>query len=252
MCTKIFFQAKFFQTDTTNTDYLLGLFAPNHLNSNLKTQAGRLQDSQPTLDEMVAKAIAVLSKHPGGYFLLVDSANIDEAHHLNHARVAIDETAELSKAVDVAKQMSSVDDTLIVVTADHSHHLTYSGYPHRNNDIFGMADDGFWVGDKLPIMTLSYAFGDGFANSMKPNGVRERFDPTKLDTKPLDFEFPATVPGRADRVHGGDDVAVFASGPWAHLFEGSLEQSVVPHLMAFAGCLGDGQQQQLTACTRNL
>lgn len=34
--------------------------------------------------------------------------------------------------------------------------------------------------------------------------------------------------------HGGDDVAVFARGPWAHLFIGNYEQSFIPFAEAYA------------------
>lgn len=44
--------------------------------------------------------------------------------------------------------------------------------------------------------------------------------------------------------HGGDDVAIFARGPYAHLFAGVLEQNTIPHFMAYAACIGDG----LKAC----
>lgn len=44
--------------------------------------------------------------------------------------------------------------------------------------------------------------------------------------------------------HGGDDVAVFATGPYHHMFSGLYEQSQIPHIMAFAACIGPG----LTAC----
>lgn len=114
-----------------------------------------------------------------------------------------------------------------------------------------MADNGTFVIDKMPVMTISYALGNGFANHMKPDGVRERIDPLTLDVTPIDFQFPATVPAQSS-VHGGDDVAVFASGPWSHLFGGNIEQSVVPHLIAFAGCLGNGTTRLLTACNRDL
>lgn len=64
-----------------------------------------------------------------------------------------------------------------------------------------------------------------------------------MDVHNFDFEFPATVP-RESETHAGDDVAVFASGPFSHLFRGVFEQSYIPHLMAYAACIGHG----LTAC----
>lgn len=41
-----------------------------------------------------------------------------------------------------------------------------------------------------------------------------------------------------DETHGGDDVGVFARGPFSHLFTGVFEQSFIPHAMKYAACLG--------------
>jgi alkaline phosphatase len=37
--------------------------------------------------------------------------------------------------------MTDPRDTLIIVTADHSHVFTIAGYPHRGNDILGLVKD---------------------------------------------------------------------------------------------------------------
>lgn len=52
--------------------------------------------------------------------------------------------------------------------------------------------------------------------------------------------YPALVP-MALETHGGEDVAVWARGPWAHLFVGSYEQNVLPLIMSYASCIGPGQ-----------
>lgn len=41
--------------------------------------------------------------------------------------------------------------------------------------------------------------------------------------------------------HGGEDVAVFARGPMAHLLHGVHEQNYIPHAMAYAACIGDNR-----------
>lgn len=112
---------------------------------------------QPTLAEMTKKAIDILKKEENGFFLFVEGGLIDAAHHKTIARLALDETVEFSKAVQQAVDMTSEDDTLIIVTSDHSHTMTMAGYPERGNDISGLS--GSLGINKLPYTTLSYANG---------------------------------------------------------------------------------------------
>ena len=76
---------------------------------------------------------------------MVESGQIDWASHANDADNAISDTAELDKAVKVARDYVLVDhDTLIIVTADHetggiSVSLTSSGTPGEDGP-FGMPD----------------------------------------------------------------------------------------------------------------
>ena len=46
----------------------------------------------------------------------------------------------------------------------------------------------------------------------------------------------------SSETHAAEDVAIYGIGPWAHLFQGTVEQSVIPHVMAFASCLGNGKK----------
>jgi hypothetical protein len=38
--------------------------------------------------------------------------------------------------------------------------------------------------------------------------------------------------------HGGEDVPIYANGPMSFLFEGTVEQSYIPHAMAYSACIG--------------
>lgn len=63
---------------------------------------------------------------------------IDHGHHSAQAFKALDETVEFSNAVKRAVEMTNRDDTLIVVTSDHAHTMSISGYPDRGNPILGL------------------------------------------------------------------------------------------------------------------
>lgn len=47
------------------------------------------------------------------------------------------ETVAFDNAVRVAKDLTKEEDTLLIVTADHSHVFTIAGYSKRGNDILG-------------------------------------------------------------------------------------------------------------------
>lgn len=175
--------------DFASTEYLLGLFEPDHMKYNLDVINQNLNYQEPTLTEMTVAAIKMLQKEENGYFLFVEGGMIDQAHHYNYARHALDETAEFSKAIEVARQMTDESDTLIVVTADHSHVFTYNGYPVRGNDIFGLAEVS--DEDDKPYMTMSYANGPGYAGTFTADGVR--VNPQSLDSSNPKTQFPSTV-----------------------------------------------------------
>ena len=64
-------------------------------------------------------------------------ARIDHGHHYNMARKALEETVALEEAVKSALRLVNLDDTLLIVTADHSHPLTIASYATRGNPILG-------------------------------------------------------------------------------------------------------------------
>ncbi|CAH1639377.1 unnamed protein product [Spodoptera littoralis] len=212
-------------------EYILGLFESSHLQYNMQANA----TTEPTLTELTEIAIRSLSRNEKGFFLFVEGGRIDHAHHDNFVELALDETLEMDKAVARAAELLSEDDSLIVVTADHAHVMAFNGYSRRGHDILGPSRDLDEKG--VPYMTLSYTNGPGFrahVNGVRPNVTAES------DYRTLEWEAHVDVP-LEDETHGGDDVAVFARGPHHSMFTGLYEQSQLPHLMAYAACIGPGR-----------
>ncbi len=240
-----------------HTDHLLGLFE----NSHMQYETDREGDvaGEPSLTEMTEKAIQVLQKNRRGYFLVVESGRIDHAHHVNNAQRALEDTKQLSAAVESVLDKVDLKDTLVIVTADHSHVFTMAGYPKRGNPILGKvvgvddagnpnADPELAL-DDLPYTTVGYSNGLGYAEGVGGD-LRYRLpedpgrhDMTFVDTEDHDFHQEVLVP-LGPETHGGEDVAIYAGGPWSHLFSKTYEQNYIYHVMQHAAKLENRKQRR--------
>lgn len=224
--------------DPATTDRVLGLFGSDHMAFEVDRDPGPA--GEPSLTEMTAKALDLLERDGAGFLLLVEAGRIDHAHHHDNAYRALAATVELANAVQLALDRTDPEDTLIVVTSDHGHTMTISGYPTRGNPILGLVVGNDASGnprteptralDGKPYTTLNYANG--------PSGRRgSRPDLSAWDTTKPTFQEPADVPLSME-THGGADVPSYALGPMAHLLSGTEEQSYVFHVIVYAADLG--------------
>ena len=203
---------------------LMGLFEPSHM----QYEADRARDpgKEPSLRDMTALAVKQLSAKKEGYFLLVEAGRIDHAHHFSNAFRALGDTVALSEAVQWAVDNVDLSETLILVTADHSHTMTISGYPRRGNPILGTVEmePGKPMLDATgkPYTTLSYANGPGYR--------KQRPDLSDVDTQARNFQQLGTVPMQAE-THAGEDVAAFATGANATAVRGVMEQNRLFNVM---------------------
>jgi len=207
---------------------VLGLFNSSHMD--YMADPGRDAD-EPTLTEMTQAAIARLKSDPDGYYLMVESGRIDHAHHDGRAGYALEETVEFAKAIQYAIDNTDPADTLIMVTADHSHVFTIAGYPRRGNDILGLVvppegdisntEEPLPANDGKPYTTLGYGNGPGSIAGKDP-----RPDPeTGLQARQQ-----STIP-LGSETHGGEDVALYAQGPGGDQVKGVIEQNLIYHFI---------------------
>ncbi|WP_151718437.1 alkaline phosphatase [Gemmobacter serpentinus] len=209
--------------DPAKSGKVFALFNRSHM----QYEADRAKDAggEPSLAEMSVKALDVLAKNEDGFLLMVEGGRVDHAHHAGNAARALTDTIAVAEAVKAVSEKVDLDETLIILTADHSHVFSIAGYPTRNNPILGIAGT---ADDNKPYTTLGYQNGPG-AKVDAP-----RADLTGVDTTDIDFLQQALVPLGESETHAGDDVAIFAQGPWAHLFHGVVEQNLVYHVMDHA------------------
>ena len=215
-----------------NTSRLLGLFN----NSHMKFEVDR-GESEPSLAEMTEKAISFLGGKGKGYYLMVEAGRVDHAHHGGNAHRALQDAIALSDAVEKALEMVDLSETMILVTADHSHVFTMAGYPERGNPILGVVKaegDTLKGEDGKPYTTLGYGNGPGYVEGERPVLTNEI-------TMAKNYRQEAAVPTKSE-THGGEDVALFAAGPWSHLVRGTIEQNVIYHYMVNALGLNDEEK----------
>ena len=83
--------------------------------------------------------LQILIRDDKGFFLMVEAGRVDTAHHETTARRALAEAVELDHTVEKIIELlgDQLDETLIIVTADHSHTMTIAGYPDRGTNIVG-------------------------------------------------------------------------------------------------------------------
>ncbi|TMS07494.1 Alkaline phosphatase, tissue-nonspecific isozyme [Larimichthys crocea] len=212
--------------DPETTDYLMALFEPG----DLRFEMDRDPNMDPSIVETTEKAIRILQKNPKGFFLLVEGGRIDQAHHDGRAYMALHEAVAFDNAIAKGLELTSEHETLTVVMADHSHPLSFNGFPFRGQSILGKSP--LWATDMLPYTTLMYGNGPGRKGI---DGTRP--DIRKVDTKTKDYIQLSAVPMQST-THSGEDVAVLARGPMAHIFQGVQEQNYIAHAMAYASCVG--------------
>ncbi|WP_426164736.1 alkaline phosphatase [Sandarakinorhabdus sp. DWP1-3-1] len=215
---------------------VLGLLANDHLSY----EADRDPAQEPGLVDLAKFAVARMqaaTRGKPGYYLMIEGGRIDHAHHATNPYRALTDAQQFSRAVAAVLASVNLDDTLVLVTADHSHVMTIAGYPARGNDILGYlknvkggesegpaGPEGAALDDeKRPMTTLSYANGPRAAPTLS-----HMLAPTEKNY------LASKLNGTGGETHGGEDVALFADGPRSNLVGGVIEQNVIFHIMAEA------------------
>lgn len=233
-----------------NQNRLLGLFANSHMDYEADRKPS--PTGQPSLKQMTLKALDILSQNPKGFFLMVESGRIDHAHHNGNAYRALTETEMFSQTIEAVLSHDTLNpkETLMIVTADHSHVMTMAGYPTRGNPILGKVVTNDQSGmpkkqpelalDQHPYTTLGYINGQGAnvrhqhdSDNQRKNG---RIHLENVDTEAKDY-FQESLIQLKSETHSAEDVGVWAVGPWSHLVRGNLEQNVLFHIMNYGGNL---------------
>ncbi|RDC69862.1 alkaline phosphatase [Rhodovulum sp. 12E13] len=219
---------------------ILGLFESSHM----QYEADR--EDEPSLAEMTAAAIEHLSQNENGFVLMVEAGRVDHANHATNAARMVRDGAAFAEAVAMADEMTDDEETLIVVTADHEHAIAMNGYCARGSPVLGLcmqADNAgiehtgepILANDGKPYTVIGYLNGASSVLIEQPGGeyFGARPDVTNEEAQDIDYVQQALVP-LSSETHSGEDVAVYAKGPFSHLYDGTIEQNVIFHVMHHA------------------
>lgn len=245
---------------------LLALFESSHME--YETDRGSDSGGEPSLTAMTERAIELLSaaaeKAGTGFFLMVESGRIDHAHHDTNAYRALVDTVEFDRSVGAALKRVDLSETLIVVTADHSHVFNIAGYPLAHAEMLpykpksapkafydrpyhGILDVVYRLDhhtgevdrqldlDGVPFTVAGYLNGPGHRKGMK------RVDPCE-DTHEGWGGRPVTGPNDPNylqetavplawETHAGEDVVIYAAGAGADLVRGTVKNTFVFEVM---------------------
>lgn len=145
----------------------LGLFGMGHLDYTIDRNL-----EQPTLAQMVAKALSLLEKDsPKGFFLMVEGSRIDHAGHDNDAATHYREVLAYDDALKEIITFAEKDgDTLVVSVSDHETGGLTLGVTPRDGS-YPVYD---WYPDVLrPVQASAYKMAAAI-RAAAPNGSEEQ------------------------------------------------------------------------------
>jgi alkaline phosphatase len=175
---------------------------------------------QPSLGEMVRRAIELLQYNRGGYLLVVDAHLMRKAAQQNDVEQTLAETVELDRAVALARRYAGAKSTVIVCGDVALGGLHLNGSPFRT-------DRG------VAVLGLNSSGDPWFSWASGPNGARS-YGAARLVPQPSPgssasgetSQEPAAffAPSALDTV---EDAAAFAAGPGSENFRGLLDNTAV-------------------------
>jgi len=256
------------------TNRLLGLFHPDNMDGALDRRflkKGTVAQfpNQPDLADMTRAAIEVLSRNKEGFVLMVEAGLLDKYNHPLDWERSVYDTIMLSNAVQVAKAFAAGrNDTLIIVTSDHTHGVSIVGTvddgkpgPDMRDKVGVYSDAGFPnypapdadgypprvdVSRRLAMFYGNFPdYYETFAPHLEgPNVPAVKKDKdyvanTAYKDTPGAMLRTGNLPRSADTgTHTADDVILTAVGPGADEFHGFMENVEVFRVVATALGLG--------------
>lgn len=214
-----------------DNDQVLGLFAPVGLDKMIDRT-----EETPSLVEMTNAALDRLSNDKDGFFLMVEGSQIDWAGHDNDVVGSMSEMEDFEKAFKAAIEFAKKDKhTLVVTTADHS----TGGLTIGANGPYVWNPEIIKATSKTPDFMAQAIAGGQAVEEVLSEYINLDLTSEEIQSVKAAVEGGTTVIDNAieaiinDRTgtgwttggHTGVDVNIYAYGPSADKFSGSIENT---------------------------
>jgi len=182
------------------------------------------RSEQPSLSDMVRRAVELLQFNRSGYFLVVDAGLARKASGENNTEHTLAETVELNRALGVAQRFAGGKSSIFVCGDVGIGGLSLSGFPFRKDR--GIAVLGL---NSAGEPWFSWATGPNggrvygaakLAASQDPQGVAPTTSPPEQPQEPAAFYASSSL-------NTVDDVVAFGTGPGAEALHGSMDNTAL-------------------------
>ncbi|MDM5312030.1 alkaline phosphatase [Peribacillus frigoritolerans] len=216
-------------------EQVLGLFASEGLPKMIDRPS-----ETPSLADMTSSAIQRLNKDKEGFFLMVEGSQVDWAGHDNDIVGAMSEMEDFEKAYKAAMEFAKKDKhTLVVATADHS----TGGFSIGAKGIYNWYGEPIKAAKRTPdFMADAIVKGADVEKTLKQyinqNVVKLTDGEIKTVTEAaksknvtnVDNAIEAIFDNRTNTAwttggHTGEDVPVYAYGPYKERFAGQVDNT---------------------------
>ncbi|HEY2614835.1 MAG TPA: alkaline phosphatase [Chthoniobacterales bacterium] len=179
---------------------------------------------EPTLSDMVRRAVELLQFNRGGYFLVVDAGLTRKAAEKTNAEHTLTETVELDRAVSVVRRYAGGNSAIFVCGDVAMGGLSLNGHPFRKDRgiaVLGLnaAGDPWFSWATGPNGGRSYGAAK-LAASQEPAAAASVAPVAEPPQEPAAFYAPSAL-------NTVDDMAAFGIGPGTMRLQGSMDNTAV-------------------------
>lgn len=197
-----------------------------------------IDNRKPSLRAMRNYTLQKL-KNENGFFLLIESSQIDWCGHMNDIICAVNEMKDFSKTVELVKQfVNNHSDSLLVITADHSTGGLTIGSERGKYWNPSVIDKIHASGEKISKALISsnditsewLKYSDVPLNEQQWEEVKrykQQNDQLNLRRYINNLISLTTNTGWTTESHTGEDVPVFAYGEHATMFHGFYDNTEI-------------------------